>query len=524
MGGHRVSCAELDRAAGVLLGSAAGDALGAGYETFVYGSGQLGPKDPAMIGGGPCSWEPGEWTDDTQMAICIAEEAATGRLDPVAVGSRFLGWFNSGPVDVGNQTRAVLSATASYDELPVHAAEYLRANPMRAAGNGSLMRAGPVSLSAMGDDSRLSDLARAVSELTHADPLAGDACVLWCVGIDRAIRESRLDGVRDGLALLPYERRAFWVDVIEEAASKPPSSFSPNGYVVVAFQAALASVWQTPVPATQPCRHLQEALRTAVRVGNDTDTVAAIAGSLLGARWGASAVPVAWQAELHGWPSYTQADLARLAMLAVSQGKNNSRTGWPSTGDMSAYYAVAFSAPPVLAALEEDDGIILANWSGAAEVEADIALSLCRVGRQQIHAPQRVEVRLLDEDSSEANPNLEFLFADLAEAITAWRDAGKRVLIHCAQAERRTPAVAAAYLASRLGISAEEGFDRVRRVLPEARMNPAFRSALELLWPSPAMAGDERFELSRFSCLVPSPPDTERVAAPGLSDRVWVGT
>ena len=469
---------ELDRAAGALLGSAAGDALGAGYEFY-----PVGPADPAMVGGGYLAWEPGEWTDDTQMAICVAEEAAMGALDPVAVGCRFLDWFNDGPRDVGNQVRAVLSASRSTEELAVRAAGHFRAHPHKAAGNGSLMRTGPVALAAVGDDSKLSELARSVSDLTHADPLTGDACVLWCVGIDRAIRESRLDGVRDGLALVPARRREFWAGAIEEAAIRSPSSFNPNGYVVKAFQAALASVWQTPVPATQPCRHLQEALRTAVRVGDDTDTVAAIAGSLLGARWGASAVPVRWQAVLHGWPSYRAADLVRLAVLAVSEGRDNPTTRWPSADDLSDYYRDEFPTVPVHEALEEDDGVILANWRGVAEVAADVVVSLCRVGRRQVLAPQRVKVRLLDEDLPEANPNLEFLFADMAEAITAWRDEGKKVLVHCVQAERRTPAVAAAYLASRAGISGDEAFARVRRVLPGARVNPAFRAVLERLWP-----------------------------------------
>jgi ADP-ribosyl-[dinitrogen reductase] hydrolase len=77
----------LDRCAGVMVGLAAGDALGAGYE--------FNPVVPAkigMIGGGLGPWEPGEWTDDTQMALCIAEVAATGRLDAEAVGQRFLDW------------------------------------------------------------------------------------------------------------------------------------------------------------------------------------------------------------------------------------------------------------------------------------------------------------------------------------------------------------------------------------------------------------------------------------------------
>src|SRR5215472_17580142 len=84
----------LHRAAGVLLGMAAGDALGSGYEF-----GPLPVPEPGMIGGGLGNWEPGEWTDDTQMAICIAKVAATGRLDAVTVGDEFLAWYRSGPAD-----------------------------------------------------------------------------------------------------------------------------------------------------------------------------------------------------------------------------------------------------------------------------------------------------------------------------------------------------------------------------------------------------------------------------------------
>ena len=97
--------ARLDRAAGVLIGLAAGDALGAGYE---FGPAFDGPVE--MKGGGPFGWAPGEWTDDTQMAICIADQAATGDLDLDALGDRFIAWANEAN-DIGNQTRAMLSAS-----------------------------------------------------------------------------------------------------------------------------------------------------------------------------------------------------------------------------------------------------------------------------------------------------------------------------------------------------------------------------------------------------------------------------
>ena len=78
--------------------------------------------------------------------------------------------------------------------------------------------------------------------------------------------------------------------------------------MVAALQAAWSAIVRTPIPADDPAngsfpaQHLRLALEAAVRGGNDTDTVAAIAGSLLGARWGASAIPLAWQRKVHGWP------------------------------------------------------------------------------------------------------------------------------------------------------------------------------------------------------------------------------
>jgi ADP-ribosylglycohydrolase len=302
-----------------MLGLAAGDALGAGYE---FGAPPTGKAE--MIGGGRGPWEPGEWTDDTQMAICIAEEAATGPLLPERVASRFLAWYHEGPKDVGGVTSDVLGTARSPAEVPLVAASRFARRPRDSAGNGSLMRTAPVALTALGDDRALAALATEVSALTHVDPLASDACVLWCVAIDRAVREGRLDGVTDGVGLLEPARRARWTERIEEARSHPPGHFTPNGFVVSAFQAALAAIWQTPVPDNEPSRHLVDALQAAVKIGDDTDTVAAIAGALLGGRWGASAVPPEWRTLLHGWPGYGADDLTRLALLTATQGRIDS--------------------------------------------------------------------------------------------------------------------------------------------------------------------------------------------------------
>jgi ADP-ribosylglycohydrolase len=298
-----------DRAAGALVGLAAGDALGAGYEFSA--APEVGRAE--MIGGGVGAFERGEWTDDTQMAVCIAVVAAAGGLDVDAVGDRFIEWLASNPADVGIQTAAVLGQASSGSELAEHAAAYFAANRQGAAGNGSLMRTAPVALACLGDDDKLFELAHQISALTHGDPLAGEACALWCVAIDRAVREARLDGIADGLDLLTEERRTVWQVHLDEADAHPPSAFAPNGFVVTALKAAHASIHQTPVPDRYPHGHLVRGLQTAVAIGDDTDTVAAIAGSLLGARWGADALPQGWRDLLHGWPGYRAGDLVHLA-------------------------------------------------------------------------------------------------------------------------------------------------------------------------------------------------------------------
>lgn len=309
-----------DRVAGVMLGTAVGDALGAGYE---YGSAPLGPDGPQMIGGGLGGFAPGEWTDDTSMAWCVLEVAATGgglesERALTAVARNFRAWYDSGPADIGIQTRQVLGAAGpdpTATECVSAAADHLARNE-RSAGNGSLMRTAPVAVAHLGDTEAIIRAATAVSALTHADPRTGQACVLWSLAIDRAVREKVLD-LRSGLASLDDEARAYWTDRIDEAEQGPPGRFTPNGWVVTALQAAWAAIHHTPVPGEDPGRHLADSLVAAVGIGDDTDTVAAIAGGLLGARWGALAVPAEWRQISHGYPGLTGEDLVAAAHSAA---------------------------------------------------------------------------------------------------------------------------------------------------------------------------------------------------------------
>lgn len=308
-----------DRATGVLLGLACGDALGVPYE---FATAPYDPQQgPQMIGGGLGPYAPGEWSDDTQMALCIARVAATGTpidspagLDAIAQG--FLDWLREGASDVGMQTRHVLGQLAGDDGSPglaqrmTAAAAALHARSGKTAGNGALMRTAPVALAFLGDRDRTARAARLIAELTHADPLAGDACVLWC----EALRTTVLEGVLHrplALDLLPAVQRPHWAALSDGTWNSAP--LAPNGFTVTALFAALYAVDDGRATGAGTGTAYAAGIAAAVALGDDTDTIAAIAGSLLGAWCGAGALPDEWTDLVHGWPGVDGRGLRELA-------------------------------------------------------------------------------------------------------------------------------------------------------------------------------------------------------------------
>ncbi|MFN8082621.1 MAG: ADP-ribosylglycohydrolase family protein [Dermatophilaceae bacterium] len=332
-----VTMAERSRAAGVLLGQACGDALGVPYEFAAPLRGEA-----SMIGGGLGPYAPGQWSDDTEMAVCIARVSATGvdltsAAADDAIAEGFEEWLRGGARDVGAHTRALLvearRLVGSAGERVRTASVARHARTGHTAGNGALMRTGIVGISRLNDREMTAASARSVASLTHADPLAGDSCVLWAEAVRVAVREGRLD-VAGGLDLLPSERRDTWLGWVD-AAESGSATLRPNGFTVTALQAAWAAIVSTqddgdgvePVGASsgsasgsQP-GHLERALQAAVRIGDDTDTVAAIAGALLGARYGIEAIPAVWRADVHGWPGLRADDLIDLAVRTAESGR-----------------------------------------------------------------------------------------------------------------------------------------------------------------------------------------------------------
>lgn len=441
----RLTTAQIDRAAGVLLGLACGDALGAPHEFRP----PLPPETHlAMTGGGCFGWAAGEWTDDTSMAIPIAQAAARGDdlREPAVLDGIVDAWveWSRDATDVGNQTRRVLRGVTvgpgSAAEAAARAAEDYAMHDGR--GNGSLMRTAPVALAYLHDAEALVFAARAISALTHAGDDSEEASVLWCLAIRHAVLTGSYD-VRAGLAVLSPDRAAVWAARLDEAESVEPSALGSNGGVVKALMAAWSAVHRSDSYA--------DAVRRAVLAGWDTDTVAAIAGGLAGARWGASAVPGAWRRVVHGWPGLRGRDLVELAVLAVRGGSTDS-TGWPTIARIG--YA-DWSRRSVLVAHPHDEGVLLGAIDDVEGAPVDAVVSLCRVGVDQlpagVDAADRVEIWLIDSPESVQNPNLELVLADAADAVAALRSEGKRVLLHCVQAQSRTPTVAALYAARHLG-------------------------------------------------------------------------
>jgi ADP-ribosylglycohydrolase len=461
----------IDRAAGVLLGQACGDALGVPYE---MGAPPIG--DAVMSGGGLGPYEPGEWSDDTQMTLCVARVAAEGHdleskvaLDRISEG--FENWLVDGATDVGTQTRAILIRAGEL-EGPAHerlrtASQELHARTGLTAGNGALMRTAIVGIASPGNRDATARAARAVAELTHTDPLAGDSCVLWSEAIRIAVTEGRLD-LLGGLDLVSPEHRDDWRAWIKEATGARPAQFKNNGFTVTALQAAWAAITSTDLEDGSAV-HLQRGLQAAVRAGWDTDTVAAIAGALLGARYGSSAVPTQWRRMVHGWPGLRAHDIVELSVSTFLGGR---RPGtWPSVETMTDP-----AIPPLGVPHPIDSEIILGTISDLARLEelrVDAVVSLCPLGLRDIPAPgmtsrDHIEFWLNDEDREETNPHLDFVLDDASSALRQFRAEGKRVLVHCRYGTVRTPAVALRYAVD-IGVAPDFAARRLREALPMAK-------------------------------------------------------
>lgn len=272
-----------ERVRGALLGLAVGDALGTTLE--------FKPKDryqplTTIVGGGPFSLKPGEWTDDTSMALALATSLIEkGGLDERDLMERFCAWAERGEYahngrcfDIGNTVRAALDRFRRSDD-PVAGT-----TDPRSAGNGSLMRLAPVAILYAYDPEARVQVARRQSAVTHGTEEAVEACAAYADLIAEAIQ-----GWSKAQVLSP--RKGWGPEKVARAMRMETlrwdrAQVRGSGYVIHSLEAALWSVGRA--------QDFREAVLLAANLGEDADTTAAIAGQLAGALWGMSGIPGEW--------------------------------------------------------------------------------------------------------------------------------------------------------------------------------------------------------------------------------------
>ncbi|QQS23826.1 MAG: ADP-ribosylglycohydrolase family protein [Actinomycetota bacterium] len=284
-----------DRAVGAVVGSAAADALGAPYEFGLPGQYSARFPEPALdgpgeqVGGGGFGWAPGEFTDDTQMAIVQGESVLVcDGVDPRDLFERFRIW-SLDATDVGVQTNAVLSSPLGWRRA---ALDHYSRHPDRSAGNGALMRSTPTAVRFASSTAQATvDAARAASAVTHADPAAGWGTALYHLMIRAALHgRSPFDTLAAALEHLPADQQRF--HEVLHPSWEPSHSRLSNSTV---WSCLAQAVWAVRTTTTY-----SEAVVAAIDLGGDTDTVAAVTGGLAGALYGIASVPERWTMPLHG--------------------------------------------------------------------------------------------------------------------------------------------------------------------------------------------------------------------------------
>lgn len=284
-----------ERAKAAFAGMAIGDALGATVEfmTAPEIAAKYGVfKD--ITGGGWLRLKPGQVTDDTEMALCIARAIITNQgWSMEAIARNFAAWLKSRPVDCGDTCRKGIRAFMLNGTLEAPPNEW-------GAGNGAAMRMLPVALYSLPDAELLQKYAIEQAHITHNNPLSDAACI--CLG-------ELLHLAFCGASKTRLRRRADGL-----AARFPAFSFEPyrglaTGYVVDTFQTVFHWFFKG--------RNFEECLVGAVNQGGDADTTGAICGMLAGAYYGLESIPLRWVKRMDR-KIIAETDEAAMRLLAAS--------------------------------------------------------------------------------------------------------------------------------------------------------------------------------------------------------------
>ena len=459
-------------AIGSLIGAAAGDALGAPFEFKPGGLYKKTFPTPViggigeMIGGGAFQWAPGEFTDDTQMAVALAEALIAERVDfnPERVWDHFVAW-SLRATDIGNTTRAALSGS-DYRT----AAEDAHCRMGTSGGNGSVMRIAPIGIAGVQWGSeKTKQIAFAQASLTHYDPLAGVSAYIAAELIRQLILDGSLeDALQDIATHIDYASRDIFNTLF--VASWHPSEWTQhsNGYSIVCLAQA---VW-----AVRTTSSFEDAVTTAVNLGDDADTVAAVTGAIAGALYGIQNIPSRWVTYLHGtvaqpdgsMKTYHQFDLIALAHQLVGKSGRS----------------VTELEPPIHPAEVHELGVFASNASGVPLASPDMGIvSLCRMEDALHQHPHRREFYIVDQWGQGDNPYLEAVTRDAVNTIDAFLNEGRNVVVHCHGGRSRTGFILKAWYMRRFNVGHVEAEQWIENVWPHyVTWNDDFMDFLDNEW------------------------------------------
>jgi ADP-ribosyl-[dinitrogen reductase] hydrolase len=281
---------------GAMLGLAVGDAVGTTLEFKSPGSFE---KIDDMVGGGPFRLKAGEWTDDTSMALCLAESLVETRgFDPIDQLERYTRWAEHGQLssngrvfDIGCTVRDALAKFAKTHK------PYCGSSDPMSAGNGSLMRLAPVPLFYVHKPLEAIERSGESSRTTHGAQTAVDACRYFGgLMVGAILGVSKEEFLSDRYAPVhEYWRTNRLVCEIDEIAAgsfkqRKPPEIKGSGYVVKCLEAALWAFYSS--------HSFREGCLLAVNLGDDADTTGAVYGQLAGAYYREDGIPEDWRRKL----------------------------------------------------------------------------------------------------------------------------------------------------------------------------------------------------------------------------------
>lgn len=446
---HPATRPETIRAMGAIVGAAVGDALGAPFEfgrpdefarrfpsPVLGGTGEL-------VGGGVFGWAPGEFTDDTQMGMALAEALLTeGGYHPDRVWAWFRAWA-AGARDIGSRTAESLGY-ADWRRVPQAAA--------RGAGNGALMRSFPLALAFLdADRPTMQAVVLHHAALTHPDPAAGWGAWLAVEMIRAAVLgDDPFEVLNEVLAEIPDDQAAQFAPILTSRWA-PGNGTPSNGSV---WGCLAEAVW-----AVRSTDSYEAAVIAAINLGGDTDTVACVAGAIAGARYGVQAIPSRWATYVNG--SITTPNDTAPAGGSAGSTAIDAVTG-RRTYDLFSLQNIARrlvglpdkpDTPPETPAgpVEVAPALHAADLLGAASVPTDWAVvSLCRTGERFLAHPVRRSIYLIDEEGDH-NLSIGDAVRDAVDAIDAFLSEGRTVVVHCHGGRSRTGVALKAWAMRALG-------------------------------------------------------------------------